>query len=219
MKKWTGGLAVFLLLALLLPAARAAETGYHKAYLTGYPDGSIRPEEPVTKEELAQILLRLVEKRPEKLQTDSTFCDLPKSRWSYEAVSAMAGLGVLQADVDGFFFPEKTVSGKALTVALDMIACTEQGEEAFSNLAAGWTRNENTLREALQERPQLSRAELAATLNLLLCRKTEPEDQMGSALYWDNQNKEAWYYAEIREASISHSFVRQGDRERWSAVG
>ena len=216
-KVWITVLAAALVLAAQTPAL-AAQTGYHEPYLLGFPDGSIRPEEPVTREQLAQILFRLLENAPEDLQRESAFCDLPRSRWSYEAVSALAGLGILTGGENGRFEPGKTVSGKALTVAMNMIAHTRQGETAYPALAAGWIR-EAAAAKPLAEETTLSRAALAALLNRLLERGTEAEDQMGSDCFWDNTDAGAWYYADVREASVPHEWKTEDRAECWTAVG
>ena len=50
-------LALMLLLALV-PLVRAEGTeAFHVPYLCGYPDGTIRPDEPLTREALAQALM------------------------------------------------------------------------------------------------------------------------------------------------------------------
>ena len=51
--------AAALAAMLALPALAAEQT--HRAYLCGYPDGSIRPNAPVTRAQLACTLVRLAE--------------------------------------------------------------------------------------------------------------------------------------------------------------
>lgn len=219
MKKTVASILAAALLLTMQTSVLAAQTGYHDPYLLGFPDGSIRPEEPVTREQLAQILFRLMEQRPENLQTESAFCDLPHSRWSYEAVSALAGLGILTGGEEGRFEPGKNVSGNVLTVTMNMIAHTEQGETAFPRLAAGWIREEKAAAQALDTEDALSRAELAALLNRLLCRETEADHQMGSDYYRDNADRTAWYYAAVREASMWHEWKTEDGFAGWTAVG
>ena len=61
MKKQLRGLfcAAALAAVLALPARAAEQT--HRAYLCGYPDGSIQPGAPVTRAQLACALVRLAE--------------------------------------------------------------------------------------------------------------------------------------------------------------
>ena len=71
MKKQLRGLfcAAALAAVLALPARAAEQT--HRAYLCGYPDGSIQPGAPVTRAQLACALVRLAEEplpEPELLE-------------------------------------------------------------------------------------------------------------------------------------------------------
>ena len=50
-----------VLVGLLALAAQARAEQTHRAYLYGYPDGTIRPTEPVTRAQLACVLVRLAE--------------------------------------------------------------------------------------------------------------------------------------------------------------
>ena len=56
-------LAFLLLAALRVPCF--AQEAFHGAYLQGFPDGSIRPEKQVTRAELAEILNRILGRKPE----------------------------------------------------------------------------------------------------------------------------------------------------------
>ena len=73
--------AAVLLLALLAGQAFAAGEVFHPAYLGGFPDGTIRPEAALTREQLAQALYRLIpEDRRAGLDAPTCFCDVPPSR-------------------------------------------------------------------------------------------------------------------------------------------
>ena len=75
-----------LLLLLLLSAVPARAAGVlHTAYLAGYPDGTIRPEAPVTRAQLAVILFRLAEHVPE--QADADMPDVPPEHWAHGAAA------------------------------------------------------------------------------------------------------------------------------------
>ena len=130
--------AAALLAALLLSPVLAAEE-LHPAYLGGFPDGSIRPESTLTREQLAQALYRLI---PETQRTELTapvcFSDVPPSRWSSEAVTAMVNLGVLYGTGDGAFCPEAAVNAPELAAALMRAAASETARACLPELAAGW---------------------------------------------------------------------------------
>ena len=75
MKKQLRGLfcAAALAAVMALPARAAEQT--HRAYLCGYPDGSIQPGAPVTRAQLACALVRLAEEPlPEPVCSHSPDC-------------------------------------------------------------------------------------------------------------------------------------------------
>ena len=83
-----------VLVGLLALAAQAGAEQTHRAYLYGYPDGTIRPEAEVSRAAFACILLRLAENElPEGARV--RFWDVPGTSWAYAAVTRLAGLGLL----------------------------------------------------------------------------------------------------------------------------
>ena len=73
MKKQLWGLfcAAVLAATLALPIRAAEQT--HRAYLCGYPDGTIRPNARITRAQLACALVRLAEEPlPERLNGNSS---------------------------------------------------------------------------------------------------------------------------------------------------
>ena len=80
MKKQLRGLfcAAALAAVLALPARAAEQT--HRAYLCGYPDGSIQPGAPVTRAQLACALVRLAGGPLAAPGGGAVFC-VPRSRW------------------------------------------------------------------------------------------------------------------------------------------
>ena len=129
-----------LLLAMLAGQAFAAGEVFHPAYLSGFPDGTIRPEAALTREQLAQALYRLIpEDRRAGLDAPTCFCDVPPSRWSYTAITATVNLGVLYGTQDGAFSPEGGVTGPELAAVLMRIAASKTAAECLPELAEGWS--------------------------------------------------------------------------------
>ena len=120
--------AAALAAMLALPALAAEQT--HRAYLCGYPDGSIRPNAPVTRAQLACTLVRLAEEplpEPECV----TFFDVPSSHWACAQIGKLTGLGLLPFGDGGWFLPSAAVSWRELCSVLDTLAGSETGREAF----------------------------------------------------------------------------------------
>lgn len=87
-----------------------------RGVIGGYPDGSFKPNQTVTRAQLAVMLVNA-----NKISTfasgGSNFIDVPQSYWAYSFVSAAANAGYLGGYPDGSFKPEKEVSyNEALTM-------------------------------------------------------------------------------------------------------
>ena len=137
MKKQLRGLfcAAALAAVLALPARAAEQT--HRAYLCGYPDGSIQPGAPVTRAQLACALVRLAEEplpEPERV----TFFDVPGDHWACAQIGKLTGLGLLPFGDGGWFLPSAAVSWRELCGVLDTLADSETGREIFPALTGAW---------------------------------------------------------------------------------
>lgn len=80
-------------------------------YISGYADGTFRPERPVTREELATMLARLITKNhiPDE---DNQYSDLPQDRFSADAVNYITQLGIMKPLATQIFRPMEAVSIK-----------------------------------------------------------------------------------------------------------
>ena len=190
--------AVFL--ALCAPC-RAAETQEHPAYLAGFADGTMRPDAPLTREQFAQMLFRLL---PEDTQNDepraAAYVDVPANRWSYRAVCALTALGVWSDDRQAHFAPTQAVTGAEFAETL------RRAGAYLPQLAAA---------EALTDADvPLSRGQAARALNALLGRIDETA--LDGVLTWCDVDENAPYFADIREAANPHSVMPDGT---WGAVG
>ena len=90
-----------LLLLLLLSTVPARAAGVlHIAYLAGYPDGTIRPEAPVTRAQLAVILYNYTKQfAPESLTETGSLAGFPDAgsvpSWARTAMAWAVGNGLI----------------------------------------------------------------------------------------------------------------------------
>lgn len=231
-------LAIALALVLLLwlvPLVRAQdELCFHAPYLCGYPDGTIRPEQALTREALAQALYRMMDEAylQQLGPCGGRFADVAPDRWSYQAVSTLAYLGLLPADADGSFYPERGVTGQTLALALSRIADTEAGREALGPLADGWRAQPVTFAAdngwvmGLQDGvftpdEPLTRAQFAQIMNRLLGRAPQTLDDLmiGMPVFSDNADTKNWYFLDLQEAAVGHSYALTDGGEAWTGLG
>ncbi len=103
--------------------------------LNGYPDGTFKPENRVTRAEFTRYLvsgLGLSEMKPDGLHT---FPDVPPSHWALNYISITAAKGYVTGMPDGSFNPNGEISGAELATmmvkALPADQQTKIGEGSF----------------------------------------------------------------------------------------
>lgn len=156
--------------------------------LQGFPDGDLRPEEPVTRAQLAAALQRELAL---PAATVDCFPDVPEGAWFAPAVCALAAAELASGYPDGRFHPQRVVTVaealKLLLSALDPPPAEAAGPASASAGAAPpaswglpywrWAELRGYLPPSgvVAEAP-LNRGELAALLHRLLA----PPDRSGS---------------------------------------
>lgn len=176
---------------LLLSTAAGARIVEHPAYFCGFPDGSLRADAALTREQLAQVLCRLLPQAIPETPARVAFVDVSPRRWSYDAVCAAVAMGFWTDVETAQFMPEQPVTQAELYAALRHAA---SWEAAFS--AAVWPQ----FPEAV-----VSRGEAAQSLNTLLGRterqfpeqdapeQDRVETAMREAATWHTSDGTAWY--------------------------
>lgn len=82
--------------------------------LSGYPDGTFRPNAPISRAEFAAIVTRFAEKTGYDREA---FTDVPTSHWAYESICLAKTLGWVSGYPDGSFRPDDSIS-RAETITL-----------------------------------------------------------------------------------------------------
>ncbi|MGZ4111516.1 MAG: S-layer homology domain-containing protein [Tumebacillaceae bacterium] len=108
-----------------------------RGVLSGYDDGTFRPEQSITRAEFAAMLTRALGILP---QGNRTFSDVDLSKWYSAAVAAASSAKLIQGDEQGHFRPDALVSRQEAAVmlsnAVDFLNArlTAQTELTFNNL-------------------------------------------------------------------------------------
>ena len=154
--------------------------------VSGFPDGTFKPEDTLTRAQAAKILccVALGTKATDALSaTGSTFSDVPASHWANKFVEYCASKGIVAGVGNGKFNPDGKLTGftfgKMLLVAL--------GADPASLTGAGWDRNtEAQLKEkhlnygVTANNKDLSRQDACRlALNALFCGEADdPENTL-----------------------------------------
>ena len=218
-----------------LTAPDALNAAEHAAYVIGYPEGDVRPENNITREEIATIFYRLLkdEIRSSLLSTESVFSDVEAERWSNKAVSTMAKGGYINGYPDGTFGPSKSITRAEFVtvVARFLDAQTVDSSVNFTDINGHWAENsiigvasnywingyeDNTFR------PDhfITRAEAMTIINRMLVRYLAADGIHADTKQWIDNPSDKWYYLDVLEATNSHTQDRKENKyhELWKTI-
>ncbi len=207
----------------------------HFAYVIGYPDGTVRPNDNITRAEVTTIFFRLLkdEVRNANLTAENTFDDVNDDDWHNVAISTMAKLGIINGRFENAFVPDANITRAEFTAICARFDDTEIEYEGTLNdieghwaeeyikraSAYGWIEgySDNTFRPD----QFITRAEAMTLINRVLNRiPRDKADLLDDMTKWsDNSNENEWYYVAVQEATNSHEFERKNNAyEAWTKL-
>ncbi|MBR5586698.1 MAG: S-layer homology domain-containing protein [Clostridia bacterium] len=203
----------------------------HILYIKGYPDGTVRPEDNISREEIATIFYRLLrEDIRAKIETDKhSFDDVEEDRWSVSEIATMAKGGYLKGYTDGSFRPGAYITRAELaTIASRFLDSIIKGNRTFGDIDGHWA-EENIKSIANNEwiigyddgnfRPDdyITRAEAITIINRIIVRYVNEDGLHEDFRKWPDNPEHEWYYYAVIESSNEHDFVRDenGYHEDW----
>src|SRR5665648_894549 len=98
--------------------ATAIAVAVEAGYISGYPDGTMRPDNPISREETATIIMK-INKLTENADAASKFTDANTLVWSKGAVGAVKFAGIMIGYPDGSFQPKNYIKRGEAVFALD----------------------------------------------------------------------------------------------------
>ncbi|NLW54991.1 MAG: S-layer homology domain-containing protein [Clostridiaceae bacterium] len=123
-------------------AYKQIESIASKGIIGGYPDGTFRPNNSITREEAAKMIVFAVG-LPNKGKI-SNFPDVPSKSWSTAVIAAARQNGIINGYPDGTFRPKGEISRQeaAAMVAKSFNLQQEIGAKKFSDVAANsWAKS------------------------------------------------------------------------------
>ena len=105
-------------------AVPALFTDNHYAYIVGGPDGTVRPNDSMTRAGVATIFFRLLKDsvRDANLLTGCTYTDVPDGHWANTAISTMTGLDIVRGYDAAAFGPGDPITrAQAVTMINRML--------------------------------------------------------------------------------------------------
>jgi hypothetical protein len=90
-------------------ARNAIQTLSDQGILTGYPDGSFRPEGLITRAEFSAMLVKALDLNITATGTQ-TFNDVPSTHWAYPSIETVRSSGLVSGYPNGQFMPSRSIS-------------------------------------------------------------------------------------------------------------
>lgn len=215
-------------------AVPALFTDDHYAYIVGGPDGTVRPNDSMTRAGVATIFFRLLKDsvRDANLLTGCTYTDVPDGHWANTAISTMTGLDIVRGYDAAAFGP-----GDPITRAQFAAICARfdtgksNGSRTFSDIKGHWAKAyieraaELGWISGFQDgtfRPDayITRAQAVTMINRMLNRLPEdPSDLLPGMNVWPDCSPSDWFYLAIQEATNSHDYRHKaGSYETWTGL-
>ena len=207
----------------------------HYAYIVGYPDKTVRPQNGITRAEVATIFFRLLtdETRDANSTRSNSYSDVAAGAWYNHAVSTLSAMGIVKGDSNGKFNPNASITRAefaAIAARFDDKANTSAA--SFSDIANHWAKDEISAAAnngwitgytdgTFRPNNRITRAEAMALVNRVLKRLPETdEDLHADMIKWsDNSDASQWYYLDVQEATNSHYYkVKENQFEKWTEL-
>ena len=193
------------------------------AYIIGYTDGLVHPENLITRAEVTTIFFRLLsdESRSEFWSQKNPYNDVSQKNWYNNAVSTLTKAGIILGHPDGTFRPDKPITrAQFAAIATRFSNVIYDKECTFTDVpACHWAARYIALAEHLgwingykdntfKPDQYITRAEAITLINRVLERDVETDNMLSDMKTWPDNAPGAWYYEAIQEATNSHDFIR-----------
>jgi uncharacterized repeat protein (TIGR01451 family) len=113
----------------------------HHGFIKGYPDGTFRPQNQITRAEVAAMLSRILGTGS---STGANFSDLPTNHWAYGYISAVVNAGLFNGYPDGTFRPDQSITRAELSkvmVLMRNLFPIQVSPPTFPDIAGHWAIN------------------------------------------------------------------------------
>lgn len=208
------------------------ERGDHYAYIVGYEDGTVRPQNNITRAEVATIFFRLLtqESREAYFTNENDFSDVSADSWYNNTVSTLVNAGIIVGYEDGTFRPDAPITRAELAAIASRFDDLSGGTSDLTDIAGHWA--EDAINSAYDKgwvggypdgtfRPDqnITRAEVMSLVNRVLDREVDEDGMLPDMITWSDNVEGAWYYEAVQEATNSHDYDREeGEVEDWTDI-
>ena len=206
----------------------------HYAYIIGYGNNDVRPQNNITRAEVATIFFRLLtdETREANMTKSNGYNDVKDGDWFCCAVSTLSKMGIIKGYEDGSFKPNDPISrAEFAAIAARFDPDGDKTPASFFDVTSHWAKDEISIAAnhgwikgyedgSFKPDQKITRAETMTLVNRVLNRLPETKDDLHKDMktWADNMDETAWYYLAVQEATNSHYFKNKtGTKfEQWT---
>ena len=206
----------------------------HYAYIIGYGNNDVRPQNKITRAEVATIFFRLLtdETREANMTKSNGYNDVKDGDWFCCAVSTLSKMGIIKGYEDGSFKPNDPISrAEFAAIAARFDPNGDKTPASFFDVTSHWAKDEISIAAnhgwikgyedgSFKPDQKITRAETMTLVNRVLNRLPEAKDDLHKDMktWVDNMDETAWYYLAVQEATNSHYFKNKtGTKfEQWT---
>ena len=206
----------------------------HYAYIIGYGNNDVRPQNNITRAEVATIFFRLLtdETRTANMTKSNGYNDVKDGDWFCCAVSTLSKMGIIKGYEDGSFKPNDPISrAEFAAIAARFDPDGDKTPATFADVTSHWAKDEISIAAnhgwikgyedgSFKPDQKITRAETMTLVNRVLNRLPETKDDLHKDMktWVDNMDETAWYYLAVQEATNSHYFKNKTSTkfEQWT---
>jgi N-acetylmuramoyl-L-alanine amidase len=96
-------------------------------FIEGYEDGSVKPDRPITRGEVAVLLNRLIPQERAEIVSAEFFADVPADLWSARAIYRLRQRGLIDGVTAERFMPDKPMTRAEMAVLADRFIQSQSG--------------------------------------------------------------------------------------------
>ena len=208
----------------------------HFAYIKGYADGTVRPNNFITRAQVATIFYRLMTKETRTMyfSESNDFSDVSDDYWANKAISTLSNAGIITGFSDGTFRPNAFITrAQFAAIAARFSVVTEDLPNPFSDVPEGYWAEDLIAYAAdvgwvngyadgtFRPTANITRAAAMKLINNVLERQVDEDGLLEDATQWNDCTPDDWCYYIVMEATNSHDWERRSKKslvEDWTAL-
>ncbi|WP_341346390.1 S-layer homology domain-containing protein [Paenibacillus sp. FSL H3-0469] len=189
----------------------------HVSYIVGFPDGQFKPDERVTRSQMALMIARNLGYDANAAVGTSPFPDVAVRHYAAAAIAFVNAQGVMKGDSSGQFRGAAPITRAEMAAAAAnylKLAVPADGKSSFSDTTGHWAQGvieANVKAGLLKGYPDgsfkpntyLTRAEAVVIVNQMFNRGPL---YGADAIKFPDVSKNHWAYLDIQEAVIDHQY-------------